>query len=59
MENSVSKAFGAFPERLFIIQDKKIAYEGGMGPFFYNLEEVRDSLVTITKSHISERHQLI
>ena len=41
MDNAVNKAFGAMPERLFILMNNKIVYQGGMGPFFYNLEEVK------------------
>eukprot|EP00795_Rhopilema_esculentum_P001465 gene1465-15895_t len=41
MDNAVSKAFGAMPERLFILMNNEVVYQGGMGPFFYNLEEVK------------------
>ena len=41
MENEATKAYGAFPERLFIIRKGKIVYEGGMGPYNYDLEEVK------------------
>ena len=48
MGNRVSKAFGAFPERLFIAYNNEIVYEGRMGPFFYNLDEVKSWLVDFT-----------
>ena len=41
MDNHVNKAFGAMPERLFILLDSKVVYAGGMGPFFYNLNDVK------------------
>ena len=41
MLNASNIAYGAGPERLYIIQEGKIAYEGGTGPTFYNLGEVR------------------
>lgn len=41
MDNRVNKAFGAMPERLFILLNDEVIYEGGMGPFFYNLDEVK------------------
>ena len=41
MEDEATQAYGAFPERLFIIQRGKIVYEGGMGPYYYDLTEVR------------------
>lgn len=41
MENEATKAYAAFPERLFIIQQGKVVYEGGTGPYNYDLTEVR------------------
>ena len=49
MDNEASKAFGAMPERLFILLNNEVVYAGGMGPFFYNLDEVKDWLVTFTE----------
>ena len=41
MENSMKTAYAALPERLYVIDDDKIAYAGGPGPEGYNLEELR------------------
>ena len=41
MDNEATEAYGAYPERLFIIQDRKIVYEGGTGPYNYKLGEVK------------------
>ena len=41
MEDEATQAYSAFPERLFIIQQGQIVYEGGMGPYNYDLTEVR------------------
>jgi len=41
MENEATKAYAAFPERLFIVQQGKVVYEGGTGPYNYDLTEVR------------------
>lgn len=41
MKNEASVAYGAWPERLFIIQRGKIVYEGGTGPYNYDLTEVQ------------------
>ena len=41
MEDEATQAYGAFPERLFIIQQGKIVYEGGTGPYNYSVTEVR------------------
>ena len=46
LHNEATEAYGAFPERLFIIQKGKIEYEGGTGPYNYTLPEVRDWLET-------------
>ena len=32
--------FAALPERLYIISEGKIAYQGGPGPFEYNVDEI-------------------
>ena len=44
MENEATKAYAAFPERLFIVQQGQIVYEGGTGPYNYDLTEVRQWL---------------
>ena len=45
MTNETSILYGAQPERLFVLCDGKIAYEGGPGPVMYNMEEVKQWLV--------------
>ena len=40
-ENEALTSFGAWPERLYVLREGKIAYEGGTGPDNYNMEEVR------------------
>lgn len=40
IDNNTGLAFAAWPERLYIIHNQKIAYVGGLGPFNYKLEEV-------------------
>jgi hypothetical protein len=39
--NSANIAYGAFPQRLYIIRQNNVVYQGGLGPSYYNLEEVR------------------
>lgn len=41
MDNNANVAYGVSNERVCIVQRRKIAYLGGKGPFFYNLENVR------------------
>lgn len=40
--NAADHAYSAWPERLYIIDERgRIAYRGGMGPFHYYPDEVR------------------
>src|SRR5258708_3633516 len=42
MNDAADHAYSAWPERLYIIDERgRIAYAGGMGPFKYEPEEVR------------------
>ena len=40
LNDSVNRAFGAYPDRLYILLDNTVVYQGGMGPFGYSLDEV-------------------
>lgn len=40
MLNAANIAYGAVPIRLYVVQDRKIAYEGGAGPMKYRMHEV-------------------
>lgn len=44
-EDQVNERFGAWPERLYIIENGIVVYQGGMGPFDYKLAEVKDWLI--------------
>ena len=44
MNNEANALYGALPERLYVVCDGKVAYEGGRGPFFYNLDEMSKAL---------------
>lgn len=40
MNDAVAKAYGAMPERLYLIgADGRIAYKGGIGPMFFRPRE--------------------
>ncbi len=40
MDNSIDEAYGAAPERVYLVDiDGRVAYHGGAGPFFFNLDE--------------------
>jgi len=43
-DEDVNDKYGAWPERLYIIQDGVVVYQGGHGPFDYKLAEVKDWL---------------
>jgi len=49
MLNTANVAYGATPERLYIIKDGRILYQGGVGPFGYDLNVVSrclDEIIT-------------
>lgn len=40
MDNNTDEAYGAAPERLYLIgADGRVAYQGGAGPHFFDLDE--------------------
>lgn len=41
MDNNANVAYGVSNERVCIVKQRKIAYLGGKGPFFYNLKDVQ------------------
>uniref|UniRef100_A0A8C1ER37 Iodothyronine deiodinase n=1 Tax=Cyprinus carpio carpio TaxID=630221 RepID=A0A8C1ER37_CYPCA len=47
MTNITASKYGALPERLYVIQSGKVFYQGGIGPWGYNPEEVRKVLEKI------------
>ena len=40
MDNTVAVAYGAFPERLYVILDGIVVYQGGLGPQSYKPAEL-------------------
>ena len=45
MNNNVDEAYGAAPERLYLIDvDGKVAYHGRAGPHFFDLDEWEEAL---------------
>ncbi len=41
MENSCNSAYGAYFDRLYIVQDGKVVYQGGRGPEGSRISELR------------------
>ena len=53
MDNAIDEAYGAAPERLYLIgADGRVAYQGGAGPHFFDLDEwgeaIKECLATKT-----------
>ncbi|RLT21301.1 MAG: hypothetical protein DWI29_02225 [Planctomycetota bacterium] len=48
IDNRVGRAWGGWPDRLYIIdRDGRVAYRGGPGPFGFNPREMEQSLVLL------------
>ncbi|KAL4613111.1 thyroxine 5-deiodinase [Arapaima gigas] len=41
MDNASNAAYGAYFDRLYILQDGKVVYQGGRGPEGYKISELR------------------
>ena len=41
MEDKANKAYGALPERIYVLMNGKIAYMGGQGPFGYKIMKLK------------------
>ncbi len=55
MDDAVATAYGAMPERLYLIgADGRIAYKGGMGPMFFRPDEWEQAIET----HLDEWNRL-
>jgi len=45
MDNIIDEAYGAAPERLYLIgADGRVAYQGGAGPHFFDLDEWEEAI---------------
>ena len=48
MDNDAEEKYISWPDRLYIIgSDGKIAYQGGLGPFYFNVDEFDEKLKTL------------
>ena len=54
MTNETASAYGATPDRLYIVQDELVVYEGGRGPANYHIEEVESWLKKISDTKKNE-----
>ena len=45
MDNAIDEAYGAAPERLYLIgNDGRVVYHGGAGPHLFDLEELDEAI---------------
>jgi len=44
MDDRANKAYASLPERLYVVQDGQVLYQGGLGPFDYRIGDVEDFL---------------
>ena len=45
LDNAVASAYGGWPDRLYLIgQDRRIAFQGGEGPFGFKPQELADAI---------------
>ena len=53
MDNVIDEAYGAAPERLYLIgADGKVAYQGGAGPHFFDLDEWEHAIEAYLKAKV-------
>jgi hypothetical protein len=58
MDNAVDEAYGAAPERLYVIgADGRVAYQGGAGPHFFDLDAWEQAIEACVKtgSHVDTK----
>ena len=58
MDNAVDEAYGAAPERLYVVDvDGRGAYHGGAGPHFFDLDEWEQAIATCIQTTFSAASQ--
>ena len=51
MDNAIDEAYGAAPERLYLVgADGMVAYHGGAGPHFFDLDEWETAIEKIVRA---------
>jgi hypothetical protein len=49
MENEAEEKYMSWPDRLYLIDsDSKIAYQGGMGPLYFDVDEFEDAVLALS-----------
>ena len=50
MDNAIDETYGAAPERLYLVGvDGKVAYHGGAGPHFFDLDKWEQAIEACTR----------
>jgi len=44
MDDRANLAFAALPERLYVVREGRVVFEGGIGPFDYDISKVEEFL---------------
>lgn len=47
MDDRAQTAYAALPERLYVVMDNRVVYQGGLGPFDYKIGEVERFLARV------------
>ena len=54
MDNVIDEAYGAAPERLYLVgSDGRVVYKGGAGPFFFDLGQWERAI----QAHLTSSHR--
>lgn len=53
MDNSSNAAYGAYFERLYIVMDERVVYQGGRGPEGYRISELKSWLEGYKKEQVA------
>ena len=53
IRNTALACYAAWPERIYVVdREGRIVYKGGMGPFYFDPDGLREFLLTLTASGI-------
>ena len=56
MDNAIDEIYGAAPERLYLVDvDGNVAYHGGAGPHFFDLDEWEQAIQSCAAVQVSRR----
>ena len=56
MDNAIDEIYGAAPERLYLVDvDGHVAYHGGAGPHFFDLDEWEQAIQSCAAIPVSRR----